>query len=136
MCSSESIPPSFALRINSLSHPLLHLICYQQPVQRPAPPPLCFLSPHPTSTPSHQPRPDNDVLITRLLGWKIALCLIHMQRNICCRLGPPHPPPTPPVVSVSARLTLASCCGERQTHRQVPGRSTGCRVWGKGFNQI
>lgn len=98
-CSSESVPPSFALQINFLPHPLLHLICCQQPIRRPPLPPtplLCFLSPHPTSTPMRQPRPDNDVLITRLLGCKIALSLIHMQWNICHRLGTPPPPPPPP----------------------------------------
>lgn len=108
-------PQSFALQINKLN-PLLHLICYQEPSLPSLLPPPQVSSPRPTTTPTRQPRPDNDVLITRLLGRKIALILIHMQENICHRLEA-HPPhthttPTPPrhAVRVSGRLTLASCC--------------------------
>lgn len=108
-------PLSFALQINKL-HPLLHLICYQElsppPPLLPPPPPQVS-SPRPTPTPTRQPRPDNDVLITRLLGQKIALILIHMQGNICHRLeahSPTHTPPPCHAVRVSGRLTLASCC--------------------------
>lgn len=83
MSSREAVRLSFALQINFLSHPLLHLISYQDP----KPPSSQVSSAHPT----RQPRPDNHVLITRLLGWKIALIRIHMQENT-----PPLPPPPPP----------------------------------------
>lgn len=89
-CAAVNLFPSLALQINFLSHSLLHLIFYEEP----SPPPPQVSSPHPTSTPTRPPRPDNDVLITRLLGRKIALILIHMQGNICHRLGVPSPPTT------------------------------------------
>lgn len=69
-------------------------------------------------------RPDNDVLITRLLGRKIALILIHMQGNICHRLGAPTTT-TRHAVHVSGRLTLASCC-----EQSSDTRAGGCMVAG------
>lgn len=53
--------------------------------------------------PVHQPPPDNDVLIMRLLGQQIALqSHSHAVENCCC-LGAPTP------LRASGRLTLASC---------------------------
>lgn len=68
---------------------------------------LCSLPLFPLSSacchPMHQPPPDNDVLIMRLLGQQIALqSHSHAVENCCC-LG------APTLLCVSGRLTLASC---------------------------
>lgn len=67
---------------------------------------LSSLSLFPLSSPCchaiHQPPPDNDVLIMRLLGQQIALqSHSHAVENCCCLGDPP--------LCVSGRLTLASC---------------------------
>lgn len=57
----------------------------------------------PRCHPMHQPPPDNDVLIMRLLGQQIALqSHSHAVENCCC-LG------APTLLCESGRLTLASC---------------------------
>lgn len=89
LCSPacESVPLSFALQITPPPMGCISLLAGTHLVSSIAPF-LYFLSPHPL--PPHAPnRPDNDVLIMRLLGQQIALSLIRMQWKFAAVLESP-----------------------------------------------
>lgn len=103
---SDSVPLSFCTTNNQLPPPpcLTTSQCYQGLIWcHPLLPPFISSLSSPCCHPMHQPPPDNDVLIMRLLGQKIALqSHSHAVENCCC-LGAPTP------LCPSGRLTLASC---------------------------